>query len=47
MLVLALAYWAQFARLGRALVLAARNLPYIEAARAAGAANWRLTTAYR
>lgn len=40
--VLALAYWAQFARLIRAQVLAIRELPYIEAARAAGASGWRI-----
>jgi peptide/nickel transport system permease protein len=35
--VLGLAYWAQFARLVRGLVLALRDLPYVEAARAVGA----------
>lgn len=40
--VLALAYWAQFARLIRAQVLSIRELPYIEAARAAGASGWRI-----
>jgi len=40
--VLALAYWAQFARLVRAQVLQIRELPYIEAARAAGASGWRI-----
>lgn len=40
--VLGLAYWAQFARLIRAVVLSSRNLPYIEAARAAGASGWRI-----
>ena len=41
-LVLGLAYWAHFARLVRAQVLALRDLPYIEAARAAGASNARI-----
>lgn len=40
--VLGLAYWAQFARLVRSQVIAARDLPYVEAARAAGAGPWRL-----
>ena len=40
--VLGLAYWAQFARLIRAQVLTIRELPYIEAARAAGATGWRI-----
>jgi peptide/nickel transport system permease protein len=40
--VLALAYWAQFARLIRAQVLTIRELPYIEAARAAGASAFRI-----
>ena len=40
--VLGLAYWAQFARLIRAQVLTIRELPYIEAARAAGASGWRI-----
>lgn len=42
--VLGLAYWAQFARLIRAQVLTIRELPYIEAARAAGASGWRIAT---
>lgn len=42
--VLAIAYWAQFARLVRAQVLTIRELPYIEAARAAGASAWRIAT---
>jgi peptide/nickel transport system permease protein len=42
--VLAVAYWAQFARLVRAQVLTIRELPYIEAARAAGASTWRIAT---
>ncbi|MCK6454504.1 MAG: ABC transporter permease [Alphaproteobacteria bacterium] len=43
-LVLGLAYWAHFARLIRAQVLGLRELPYIEAARAAGASGWRIAT---
>jgi peptide/nickel transport system permease protein len=44
LLVIAIAYWAQFARLVRAQVLTIRELPYIEAARAAGASSWRIAT---
>lgn len=40
--VLGLAYWAHFARLVRAQVLGLRELPFIEAARAAGASGGRL-----
>jgi len=40
--VLSLAYWAQFARLIRAQVLTIREMPYIEAARAAGATPSRI-----
>ncbi|CAN1515578.1 DppC ABC-type dipeptide/oligopeptide/nickel transport systems, permease components [Rhabdaerophilaceae bacterium] len=40
--VLSLAYWAQFARLIRAQVLTIREMPYIEAARAAGATPVRI-----
>lgn len=40
--VLGLAYWAHFARLIRAQVLSLRDLPYVEAARAAGAGPWRI-----
>jgi len=40
--VLGIAYWAHFARLVRGLVLALRELPYVEAARSAGASGWRL-----
>jgi peptide/nickel transport system permease protein len=40
--VLGLAYWPHFARLVRAQVLAARELPYMEAARALGASGGRL-----
>jgi len=43
-LVLGLAYWAHFARLVRAQVLALREMPYMEAARAAGASPWRIAT---
>lgn len=42
MIVLGLAYWAHFARLIRAQVLALRDLPYVEAARAAGASPLRI-----
>jgi peptide/nickel transport system permease protein len=41
-IVLGLAYWAHFARLIRAQVMALRELPFIEAARAAGASGWRI-----
>lgn len=41
-IVLGLAYWAHFARLIRAQVLALRNLPYVEAARASGAGPLRI-----
>ena len=44
--VLGVAYWAHFARLVRAQVLAIRTLPYIEAARAAGASAWRLAVTH-
>ena len=40
--VLSLAYWAQFARLIRAQVLTIREMPYIEASRAAGATPIRI-----
>ncbi len=40
--VLSLSYWAQFARLIRAQVLTIREMPYIEAARAAGATPLRI-----
>jgi peptide/nickel transport system permease protein len=40
--VLSLAYWAQFARLIRAQVLTIREMPYIEAAQAAGATPIRI-----
>jgi peptide/nickel transport system permease protein len=42
MCVLSLAYWAQFARLIRAQVLTIREMPYIEAAIAAGASPLRI-----
>jgi peptide/nickel transport system permease protein len=41
-IVLGLANWAQFARLSRGQVIAMRDLPYVEAARAAGAGPFRL-----
>jgi peptide/nickel transport system permease protein len=44
--VLGIAYWAHFARLVRGLVLALRELPYVEAARSAGASGWRLGTTH-
>ncbi len=40
--VLGLAYWAQFARLVRGQMLALRELPYVEAARAVGGTPWRV-----
>jgi peptide/nickel transport system permease protein len=40
--VLGIAYWAHFARLVRGQVLSLRALPYVEAARSAGASGWRL-----
>lgn len=40
--VLGIAYWAHFARLVRGQVLSLRALPYVEAARSAGASSWRL-----
>ncbi len=43
-IVLGLAYWAHFARLVRAQVMSLRELPYVEAARAAGATDWRIAT---
>jgi peptide/nickel transport system permease protein len=41
-IVLGLAYWAQFARLIRGEVMRLRELPYVEAARASGATPWRI-----
>ncbi len=43
-IVLGLAYWAHFARLVRAQVMSLRELPYVEAARSAGASDWRIAT---
>jgi peptide/nickel transport system permease protein len=40
--VLGIAYWAHFARLVRAQVLSLREMPYVEAARAAGASRRRI-----
>jgi len=40
--VLGIAYWAHFARLIRAQVLSLREMPFVEAARAAGAGPWRI-----
>jgi peptide/nickel transport system permease protein len=40
--VLGIAYWAHFARLVRAQVLTLREMPYVEAARAAGASRRRI-----
>lgn len=40
--VLGIAFWAHFARLVRAQVMSLREMPYIEAARAAGASRWRI-----
>ncbi len=40
--VLGIAYWAHFARLVRGQVLSLRALPYVEAARSAGASGWRI-----
>ena len=42
--VLGIAYWAHFARLVRAQVLGLRELPFVEAARAAGASRWHIAT---
>lgn len=44
--VLAIAFWAHFVRLVRAQVMGLREMPYIEAARAAGASRWRITTVH-
>jgi peptide/nickel transport system permease protein len=44
--VLGFAYWAHFARLVRGQVLSLRALPYVEAARSAGASGWRLATTH-
>ena len=44
--VLGIAYWAHFARLVRAQVLGLRELPFVEAARAAGASRWHIATVH-
>ncbi|MGX5736665.1 ABC transporter permease [Bosea thiooxidans] len=44
--VLGIAYWAHFARLIRAQVLSLREMPFVEAARAAGAGPWRVATVH-
>ncbi|SFJ62650.1 peptide/nickel transport system permease protein [Bosea sp. OK403] len=44
--VLGIAYWAHFARLVRAQVLGLRELPFVEAARAAGATRWYIATVH-
>jgi peptide/nickel transport system permease protein len=44
--VLGIAYWAHFARLVRAQVLGLRELPFVEAARAAGATRWHIATVH-
>jgi len=44
--VLGIAYWAHFTRLVRAQILALRDLPYVEAARSAGASSWRLAVVH-
>ena len=44
--VLGIAYWAHFARLVRAQVMALRELPYVEAARATGASGWRMAVVH-
>lgn len=44
--VLGIAYWAHFARLVRAQVLALRELPFVEAARAAGATRWHIAVVH-
>jgi ABC-type dipeptide/oligopeptide/nickel transport systems, permease components len=40
--VLGIAYWEQYARITRGEVLRLREMPFIEAARAAGASGWRI-----
>lgn len=40
--VLGVAYWEQFARIVRGEVVRLRDIPFVEAARAAGASNWRI-----
>jgi peptide/nickel transport system permease protein len=44
--VLGIAHFAHFARLVRAQVISLRELPYVEAARAAGASGWRVATVH-
>ena len=44
--VLGIAYWAHFARLIRAQVFSLREMPFVEAARAAGAGPWRIATVH-
>jgi len=44
--VLGIAYWAHFARLVRAQVLGLREMPFVEAARAAGATRWHIATVH-
>jgi peptide/nickel transport system permease protein len=44
--VLGVAHFAHFARLVRAQVISLRELPYVEAARAAGASGWRVATVH-
>ena len=41
-MVLGIAYWEQYARILRGEVLRLREMPFIEAARAAGATRWRI-----
>jgi peptide/nickel transport system permease protein len=44
--VLGIAYWAHFTRLVRAQIMSLRDLPYVEAARSAGASGWRLAVVH-
>jgi peptide/nickel transport system permease protein len=44
--VLGIAYWAHFARLVRAQVMSLREMPFVEAARAAGANRWHIATVH-
>lgn len=44
--VLGIAYWAHFARLVRAQVLGLREMPFVEAARAAGATRWHIASVH-
>lgn len=43
-LVLGIAYWEQYARIIRGEVMRLRDMPYVDAARAAGASGWRIAT---